>query len=94
MRLYEVTNGYGGDGPVMVIVLAKDAEEAERLASERFKKEARSSYYDAHVAERKRLNMDWENLKEYNYPEKYWKELHVEMIAEDLTKSRICYYNE
>ncbi|ETT46292.1 hypothetical protein C171_28592 [Paenibacillus sp. FSL H8-237] len=40
MNLYQVFNGYMGNGPVYVIVLAEDEERARVSASEAFKKDA------------------------------------------------------
>ncbi|MCV4233319.1 hypothetical protein OHJ21_19230 [Virgibacillus sp. LDC1] len=39
MKLYQVFNGLMGMGPVFVIVIAKDEEEAEDLARNKFKEE-------------------------------------------------------
>ncbi|WP_157685649.1 hypothetical protein [Paenibacillus donghaensis] len=46
MNLYQVVNGYMGNGPHFVTVIAKDEAAAEAAASEAFKKHAfyRGSY--------------------------------------------------
>ncbi len=68
MQLYEVTNGYVGDGYTHVLVLAEDEEQARRLASEKFKAES-----DSRVAD---------FGESHAYKSDYWEKLEAERLAE------------
>lgn len=75
MKLYRVYNGYNADSAVHVIVVAENEEWARDAASIAFKKEARYSDSERELTR-----------KEYRYDERYWMNLDVELLADNLTK--------
>lgn len=44
MKLYEVRNGYSGDGDLRCLVVAKSKKRAKELAEEKFEENARSIF--------------------------------------------------
>jgi len=74
MNLYNIYNGYQGDGPVHVIVIAESEQQAKELASEAFKKNA--------LREKVVSPFDTPFIKEqyYIYPENYWTDLEVDLL--------------
>jgi hypothetical protein len=86
MKLYEVTNGYMGDSYLRVIVVAPNEERAKELASLEFQENARNENYEKELEMYKKWGWDTSRVKEYNYPERYWKNLDVICLCDDLTK--------
>jgi hypothetical protein len=75
MNLYEVYNGYTGNGAVFCVVIAENENQAKELASEVFKEQARPSALWTEVTG-----------DEFNYPERFWTNLEVELKHEDTSK--------
>lgn len=69
MNLYQVFNGYMGDGPVFVIVLAENKQKAWFAASEALKKNAFFPARNEYAEDR------------YLYSEDYWTDLEVKFLS-------------
>jgi hypothetical protein len=85
MELYEVTNGFVGDSYLRVLVVAPNEKRAKELASLEFKKNARNEDYEKELEKYKKWGWDTSRVKEYRYPERYWKNLKVRCLCDDLT---------
>lgn len=70
MNLYQVFNGYMGNGPIFVIVLAEDEEKARASASEAFKKDAFSPALNKYDKDK------------YRHPQSYWTKLEVKFLSD------------
>ncbi|URN94570.1 MAG: hypothetical protein NAG76_22600 [Candidatus Pristimantibacillus lignocellulolyticus] len=68
MNLYEVYNGFNGDGPVFVTVVALNEEQARSLASKAFKEDAHSPFGTTMYEERYWTNLEVELLASCNEP--------------------------
>lgn len=51
MKLFEITNGYIGEGPVRCLVIAASAEAAIEMARERFRLSANGRYKPSYWTE-------------------------------------------
>ncbi|MED4969730.1 hypothetical protein [Parageobacillus toebii] len=85
MKLYEVTNGFMGDSYLRVLVVAPNKRRAKELASLKFKEEARNKNYEKELEMYKKWGWDTSGIKEYRYPERFWKDLEVVCLCDDLT---------
>ena len=85
MRLYAVYNGWQGNGPTHVLVIAGDQAEAIRLASESVRAEADEVTYhhEKHPTEARLIRVG-----RPRYPESYYDpaKLTAEVLCEDTTR--------
>lgn len=78
MNLYQVYNGYMGDGPVNVVVIANNEHRARELASANLKESVKDTGKYAHINPRCGIDGVY-----YKYPEIYWTKLEVVLLHED-----------
>ncbi|EJL1640127.1 hypothetical protein NL868_001305 [Shigella flexneri] len=86
MKLFQVFNGYMGDGEVFCTVIAKDQKRAYELASEKFRESARNEDYETDLETYQKYGWDTSRIKKYRYDERYWTNLEVICLSDDLTK--------
>ena len=72
MKLFEVRNGYYGEGAVRCFVIAETEDVALKMASESFREESNVGFGDYVYDGEKHL-----------YPRNYWEDLRVRCVVED-----------
>lgn len=90
MKLYEITNGFMGYSYVRGLVVAENEDEAYRIGSEMFEKEARRDEREIKNEQEfyKRTGRPIEEVKTHDYNKKYWENLEIKCLFDDLTAAQ------
>ena len=82
MKLWEVTNGFMGNGYIRILIIARTRKRALELASDAFKKDAENSG----------LNVSYSTQSPY--PESYWTNLEADLLCGDVDNEYIGHIND
>lgn len=88
MKLWEVSNGYMGEGFIRVLVIASTKNKAKVLGSKKLKEFARNKDYDKQLKYYSDKKWNTSMLKEFKYKSNYWEFdfLSADCICPDLTE--------
>ena len=82
MKLWEVTNGFMGNGYLSVLIIARTKKRALELAGDAFKKDADNGGLNLSYSDKPR------------YPESYWTNLEAELLCGDVNNEYVGYITD